>query len=75
MKNDFRERGILRVRVVTEEDHVHLYSLLEDLGYPKIVEWYDGKFYRNATNVYEVNIFRKEARSAFRTFSGFRHDA
>ncbi len=63
MKNDFRERGILRVRVVTEEDHVHLYSLLEDLGYPKVLEWYGGKFYRNATNVYEINIFRKEARS------------
>ncbi|MBR2531921.1 MAG: N-formylglutamate amidohydrolase [Lachnospiraceae bacterium] len=63
MKNDFRERGILRVRVVTEEDHVHLYSLLEDLGYPEVLEWYGGRFYPNATNVYEVNIFRKEARS------------
>ncbi len=58
MKNDFRERGILRVRVATEEDHVHLYSLLEDLGYPKVLEWYGVKVFRNATYFYEIKIFR-----------------
>ena len=61
MKNDFRERGVLRVRVVTEEDLVHFYSLMEDLGYPEVRDWHDRKFYPNATNVYEVNIFKKQA--------------
>lgn len=61
MKNDFRKRGILRVRVMSEEERERMYSLLRKLGFQDIPENV-GQFYPRATNVHEIDIFSKTVR-------------
>ncbi len=61
MKNDFRESGILRVRVMSAEEKERMYSLLRKLGFQDIPE-NCGQFYPRATNVHEIDIFEKTVR-------------